>query len=93
MIKKYGTYRFFDREMHQEHIDQTLEKTMREKTKVILYTLLLLLILIASFVYSNYEKESCESIGGVYGRQPMSWSYECVTNLPDTAKELPEDQK
>ena len=59
---------------------------MSEKTKVILYTILLLAILITSFIYSNNEKESCESVGGVYARQPMTWSYECIIPNPTQIK-------
>ncbi len=55
---------------------------MSEKTKIILYTTLLLAILITSFIYSNNEKESCESIGGAYARQSMTWSYECIIPSP-----------
>ncbi len=60
---------------------------MSEKTKVTLYTILLLAILITSFIYSNNEKESCESIGGAYGRQPMTWSYECI--VPNSTQATP----
>ncbi len=55
---------------------------MSENTKVILYLLLIFVILIASLIYSNNEKESCQSNGGVYARQHMSWSYECTTPTP-----------
>lgn len=53
---------------------------MSEKTKVFLYTTLLLAIFIAWSIYSNKERESCESHGGVYARQNMWWSYECTPN-------------
>ena len=59
---------------------------MSEKTKIILYTTLLLAILITSFIYSNNEKESCESIGGAYARQSMTWSYECIIPSPTQVK-------
>ena len=50
---------------------------MSEKTKVVLYTILLLAIFISWSIYSNKEKESCESLGKVYARQNMGWSFEC----------------
>ena len=56
---------------------------MSEKTKVVLYTILLLAIFIAWSIYSDKERESCESLGGVYARQNMGWSYECITNPPE----------
>lgn len=59
---------------------------MSEKTKVFLYTILLLAILTISFIYSSNEKESCESVGGVYARQSMTWSYECVIPNPTQIK-------
>lgn len=65
--------------------EQTLEKTMSEKTKVVLYTIVLLAIFISWSIYSDKERESCESIGGVYARQNMGWSFECKTN-PAEAK-------
>lgn len=57
---------------------------MSERTKVTLYTLLLLAIFTVSFVYANTEKESCESNGGVYARQSMTWSYECTIPNPQS---------
>ncbi len=59
---------------------------MSEKTKVFLYTLLLLALFVASFVYANNEKEACESNGGVYTRQSMTWSYECIIPNPTEVK-------
>jgi choline-glycine betaine transporter len=53
---------------------------MSEKTKVFIYTLILLALFISWSVYSNQEKESCESSGGVYARQNIGWSFECRTN-------------
>lgn len=70
--------------MDHEYIDHALERTMSEKTKVALYTILLLALFTASFIYSNNEKDSCESIGGIYTRQSMSWSYECITEPSNT---------
>lgn len=59
---------------------------MSENTKVVLYTILLLLALfLASFVSAN--KEACESNGSVYTRQSMSWSYECI--IPNSAEIKP----
>ena len=68
--------------MRQEPINQTLERTMSEKTKVALYTIILLAIFISWSIYSNDEKESCESSGGVYARQNMGWSFECIIKSP-----------
>jgi hypothetical protein len=59
---------------------------MSEKTKVTLYTILLLAIFATSFVYANHERESCESNGGVYARQSMTWSYECIITDPAEVK-------
>lgn len=59
---------------------------MSEKTKVTLYTILLLAIFTASFVHANNEKESCESNGGVYARQSTTWSYECTIPSPAEVK-------
>lgn len=55
---------------------------MSEKTKVALYTIILLVIFTSWSIYSNGEKESCESTGGVYARQNMGWSFECVIKSP-----------
>lgn len=56
---------------------------MNEKTKVFLYTLILLVIFVSWSIYSNEEKESCESNGGVYKRQNMGWSFECIYKSTD----------
>ena len=53
---------------------------MSEKIKVFIYTLILLAIFISWSIYSNKEREACESIGGVYTRQSMGWSFECIAN-------------
>lgn len=60
---------------------------MSENTKVVLYTILLLALFLASFVSSNNDKEACESNGGVYTRQSMSWAYECI--IPNSAEIKP----
>ena len=53
---------------------------MSEKTKVFIYTLILLALFISWSIYSNKEREACESNGGVYTRQNMGWSFECIGN-------------
>ncbi|WP_293007049.1 hypothetical protein [Nitrosomonas sp.] len=62
---------------------------MSEKTKVVLYTILLLAIFISWSIYSNKEKESCESLGKVYARQNMGWSFECK---PKPTIEIPGEE-
>ena len=59
---------------------------MRAQTKVILFFLLSLAILIVAFLYSDIEEESCEASGGIYAMRPLSWSYECI---PDPTKIKP----
>ena len=57
---------------------------MSEKAKVFMYTAILIALYVAWAIYSGSEQESCESSGGVYTRQNIGWSFECVI---DTIKE------
>ncbi len=51
---------------------------MSEKIKVFMYTAILIALYVAWAIYSGREQESCESSGGVYTRQNIGWSFECV---------------
>lgn len=66
---------------------------MSEKTKVFLYTTILLAVFISWSIYSNKDRESCESVGGVYARQNVGWSYECKPKpaMEEPGEELPVD--